>query len=165
MEPWLAGHYAHLAPIPRLLRCSLEQSLADIAKWTESLSDSQVWTPHGDAGTVGFQLRHLAGSVDRLLTYARKETLSPEQLAFLRAESEPGAAKAQLLAAVETAYAAVTHFAESATGFDEPRHIGRQRLETPLGVLLGHIAEHTQRHTGQLIVLSKLALRTLPPKS
>ena len=165
MEPWLSGHYAHLAPIPRLLCCSLEQSLADSAKWTEPLSDAQIWTPHGDAGTVGFQLRHLAGSVDRLLTYARKETLSPEQLAFLRAESEPGATKAELLAALETVYAAASQFAESATGVDEPRYIGRQRLETPLGVLLGHIAEHTQRHTGQLIVLSKFALRRLPPKA
>ena len=164
MEPWLTGHYAHLDPIPRLLCCSLEQSLSDIAKWTEPLSDSQIWTSHGEAGAVGFQLRHLAGSVDRLLTYARKETLSPEQLAFLRAESEPGATKAELLAAVETTYAAASQFAESATAFDEPRYIGRQRLETPLGVLLGHIAEHTQRHTGQLIVLSKFALRTLPPK-
>jgi uncharacterized damage-inducible protein DinB len=25
----------------------------------------------------------------------------------------------------------------------------------PLGLLLGHIAEHTQRHTGQLITLAK----------
>ena len=30
-------------------------------------------------------------------------------------------------------------------------------LGTPLGVLLAHIAEHTQRHTGQLIVLCKFA--------
>jgi len=33
--------------------------------------------------------------------------------------------------------------------------VGRQRVEVPIGLLLGHIAEHTQRHTGQLIALSK----------
>ena len=29
---------------------------------------------------------------------------------------------------------------------------------------VARFVEHTQRHTGQLIVLSKLALRRLPPK-
>jgi uncharacterized damage-inducible protein DinB len=157
MEPWLTGEHAHLAPIPRLLRCSLDLSITDVRRWTEPLSDAQVWAKFGDAGTVGFQLCHLAGSVDRLLTYARGEALSEHQLAFLRRESEPGATKAELLAALVAAYAAAGAFAESATGFDQPRFIGRHRLETPLGVLLAHIAEHTQRHTGQLIILCKFA--------
>ena len=39
--------------------------------------------------------------------------------------------------------------------FPNPKGVGRQRIEVPLGLLLGHIAEHTQRHTGQLISLSK----------
>jgi uncharacterized damage-inducible protein DinB len=157
MEPWLTGEYAHLAPIPRLLRCSLDLSMTDVRRWTEPLSDAEIWAEFGEAGTVGFQLRHLAGSIDRLLTYARGEALSEHQLVFLRKENEPGATKADLLAALESAYAATGAFAESASGFDEPRFIGRQRKETPLGVLLAHIAEHTQRHTGQLIVLSKFA--------
>ena len=154
MEPWLTGRFSHLAPVPRLLCCSLEQSLADVRKWTAPLTDEQVW----ESG-VGFQLRHLAGSVDRLLTYAKGETLTGEQLEFLRAEAAPGADKATLVELIAASYANAAAFAETATGFDEPRFIGRQRLETPLGVLLGHIAEHTQRHTGQLIVLAKFAAR------
>jgi uncharacterized damage-inducible protein DinB len=157
MEPWLSGRFSHLSPIPRLLCCSLELSLADVRRWTEPLSDSQIWAQPIDKSSVGFQLRHLAGSVDRLLTYAREEALSGEQLRSMRAEAEPGASKDSLLAGLESVYAAATEFAATATGFDEPRYIGRQRLETPLGVLLGHTAEHTQRHTGQLIVLAKLA--------
>ena len=31
-EPWLAGRFANLAPVPRLLCCSLELSLADLDK-------------------------------------------------------------------------------------------------------------------------------------
>jgi uncharacterized damage-inducible protein DinB len=157
MECWLSGKFSHLDTIPRLLCCSLEHSLADITKFTESLSETQIWAPQGSAGTVGFQLRHLAGSVDRLITYAANEVLSPQQLAFLRTETEPGATKADLLTALAAAYRDATQFAQSAAGLTEPRFIGRQRLETPLGVLLGHIAEHTQRHTGQLIVLAKFA--------
>jgi len=157
MEPWLNGSYAHLAPIPRLLCCSLNQSLADIAKWTAPLTHSQIWEPQSTAGAIGFQLRHLAGSVDRLITYAAEESLTATQLHFLKTEAEPGASKAELLAALTAAYSTAAQFAEKATAFDAPRYIGRQRLETPLGVLLAHIAEHTQRHTGQLIVLSKFA--------
>jgi len=160
MEPWLAGRFSHLSPIPRLLCCSLELSQADVRHWTAPLSTGQIWIPQGPAGSVGFQLRHLAGSLDRLLTYAREQSLTPEQLAFLKAESEPGAAKEILLDELEQSYAAATQFAESATDFDAPRYIGRQRLETPLGVLLAHIAEHTQRHTGQLIILAKFAYET-----
>ncbi len=157
MEPWLAGRFSHLAPVPRLLCCSLEQSLDEVRHWTAPLDDAQLWSEPFEKTSVGFQLRHLAGSVDRLLTYARGESISTTQLAFLKAEAGPGAPKAELLAALEQAYAAATAFAHTATDLDAPRFIGRQRLETPLGVLLAHIAEHTQRHTGQLIVLCKFA--------
>lgn len=157
MEPWLAGRFADLPPIPRLLCCSLEQSLDEIRRWTAPLDDTQLWAEPFEKSSVGFQLRHLAGSVDRLLTYARGESLDESQLAFLKAEHIPGATRAELLADLERAYAAAAAFAQTATDFDAPRFIGRQRLETPLGVLLAHIAEHTQRHTGQLIVLCKFA--------
>ncbi|MBI2688412.1 MAG: DinB family protein [Acidobacteria bacterium] len=158
MEPWLAGRFAGLSPIPRLLCCSLEQSLADVIRWTDALTDDQVWHEPYEKSSVGFQLRHLAGSVDRLLTYAKEESLSGEQLAFLRTEAEPGASKAALIADLHRSYEAATAFAQPAKDLNAPRFIGRQRLETPLGVLLGHIAEHTQRHTGQLIVLARLVV-------
>lgn len=157
MEPWLSGAHAGLPPIPRLLRCSLDQSEADIRHWTTGINDAQIWQTHSTAGSIGFQLRHLAGSVDRLITYAAGRPLTNEQLQFLKAEPNPGASKAELLQALEAAYTTAHNFAQQATGFDQPRYIGRQRLETPLGVLLAHIAEHTQRHTGQLIVLCKFA--------
>ena len=157
MEPWLSGAHAALAPIPRLLRCSLDQSEADIRHWTAGLTEEQIWQNHPTAGSIGFQLRHLAGSIDRLITYANGQPLTTEQLQFLKAEATPGATKEQLLNALKTAYETAHHFAQHAKDFEAPRYIGRQRLETPLGVLLAHIAEHTQRHTGQLIVLCKFA--------
>ncbi|HEU0120799.1 MAG TPA: DinB family protein [Bryobacteraceae bacterium] len=157
MEPWLAGRFAALPPISRLLCCSLEHSLADVRQWIEPLTDAQIWTEVLPGQSAGFQLRHLAGSVDRLLTYAKEEAIREEQLTFLRKEREPGAGKEELLAEVARTFEAASAFAENARDYEAPRYIGRQRLETPLGVLLGHIAEHTQRHTGQLIVLVKMA--------
>ena len=44
----------------------------------------------GDAASVGYHLRHLIGALDRLLTYARGESLTPAQLQAMAAEAEPG---------------------------------------------------------------------------
>jgi uncharacterized damage-inducible protein DinB len=80
----------------------------------------------------------------------------------MRAEAEPGAELSELLTRIEQSFErakAFAHAPEAARG-DEPRYIGRKRLETTLGVLLGHIAEHTQRHTGQAIIIAKLASKT-----
>ena len=39
--------------------------------------------------SAAFHVRHIAGVIDRLFTYARGEALSPEQFVALRAEGEP----------------------------------------------------------------------------
>jgi uncharacterized damage-inducible protein DinB len=36
------------------------------------------------------------------------------------------------------------------------RFVGRKRLPTTLGDLLVHIAEHTQRHAGQMVTTAKI---------
>ncbi|MBM3783876.1 MAG: DinB family protein [Acidobacteria bacterium] len=158
-EPWLAGRHAALAPVPRLLCCSLELSLTDLEKWTAPLSDAELWADPFGAGSVGFHLRHLAGSTERLLTYATDGSVSADQIAFMKAESVPGAPVRELLDGVRASYEAAAVFAAALdpAGLDAPRYIGRARLETVLGVLLAHIAEHAQRHTGQAIVAAKAA--------
>lgn len=147
MEPWLAGKHADLDPIRRLLACSLEHCLADLRKWT----------PEAPSGVQAFQLRHIAGSVDRLWTYAVGGMLSSRQLEFLESEASGPAERESLLDVVEETFARVTREMRMMEDIDyrDPRHVGRQRVEVPLGLLLGHIAEHTQRHTGQLITLAK----------
>lgn len=154
-EPWLAGRFANLAPVPRLLCCSLELSLADLDKWIAPLTDEQLWAAPAGATSVGFHLRHLAGSTERLLTYARGESITPEQITFMKAEANPGAPVKELLQAVRDSYEAAAAFAAAVEDLDAPRFIGRARLETVLGVLLAHIAEHAQRHTGQAITTAK----------
>jgi uncharacterized damage-inducible protein DinB len=155
-EPWLSGRFATLEAVPRMVCCSLELSLADLEKWIAPLREQDVWAVTC-AGTVGFQLRHLAGSTERLLTYAKGGALTPEQITSMKAESVPGAPLAELLAGVRAAYEAVAEFAHTAPESAAPRFIGRARMETTLGVLLAHIAEHAQRHTGQAIVIAKAA--------
>jgi hypothetical protein len=41
----------------------------------------------------------------------------------------------------------------------EPRYVGRKQLPTTVLGLLVHIAEHTQRHIGEAIMIARLARR------
>src|SRR6185295_3016404 len=51
------------------------------------LSPDELWARPGGVASVGFHVKHLAGSLDRLLTYARGERLNDRQLALLEAEA------------------------------------------------------------------------------
>lgn len=143
---------------------ALEQAREDLLAWTADLSDAELWTlPHGLA-PVGFQLGHIAGSIDRLLTYAAGTELTPEQLLELRGEMTSGATLKKLRALVmERLLAAERRVrATDPTQLEEPRAVGKKRLPTTLAGLLIHTAEHTQRHVGQLIITVRV-LRELRP--
>lgn len=156
MEPWLSGSVPHPDPILRALLHSFEQVRQDLAKWTAGIADSRVWESVGGVAPLGFQLRHIAGSVDRLTTYALGRQLNEEQLAALRSEHEPGATLAELLRDVDQTLARSGAALAELTDYAEPRFVGRKRLPTTVGGLLVHIAEHTQRHLGEAIVTCKL---------
>jgi uncharacterized damage-inducible protein DinB len=131
----------------------------DLAKYTTGLTTEQIWaTPHG-FGSVGFHLRHIAGSTERLMTYVSGGQLDDTQMAALKAEKEPGATREELLAGIDRAFAnaeAVARALDPAS-FTEPRSVGRKQLPTTVIGLLIHIAEHNQRHVGQAISAAKLA--------
>ena len=157
-EPWLSGHHSAVHPLLRPLLFSFEQALEDLRLWTSRIPPGTVWsTPHGLA-PVGFQLRHIAGSVDRLFTYAEGHQLSESQMMTLRSEMEPTGNLEELLMEVETVFKKV---ADKVCQFDPTtlsalRAVGKKQLPTTVIGLLVHIAEHTQRHVGQAILTSKL---------
>src|SRR5581483_4367963 len=112
----------------------------------------------GQIAPVAFHLRHIARSLDRLLTYADGEQLRPERLSALKRELAPGASHAELfsefLKGIDDAIRRVQAFAGA--DLDQPRTVGRKALPTTVGGLLVHCADHTQRHTGQAIITAKL---------
>src|SRR5262249_37800131 len=119
----------------------------------------QLWAmPHG-FGSVGFHIRHIARSTQRLMTYLEGRRLSPEQMAELESEKIPGASRDMLLEeleqALEQAEAAVR--AIDPASLTEARGVGRKYLPTTVIGLLTHIAEHTQRHVGQAISAARWA--------
>lgn len=120
-----------------------------------------LWVEPGGAASIGFHLRHLAGATDRLLTYARGETLTPEQKAALVAERQPGDSppgSAALIAAwrtgVERALAQLAATPEAV--LLDHRGVGRAQLPSNVLGLLFHAAEHASRHTGQVVTTGKV---------
>jgi len=140
---------------------TFQQAREDLRKYTEGLTADRIWaTPHG-FGSVGFHIRHIAGSTDRLMTYLEGRELTPDQMAALRGEEQPGTeGKEDLLAQMEAAFqrAEAMVRALDPAKLAEPRWVGRKRLPTTVIGLLTHIAEHIQRHIGQAISAVKLSL-------
>ncbi len=156
-EPWLRGPIEGVSPLVAPLFFSFAQVREDLRKHTEGLAEEEVWQPAGPNPSLGFQLRHMAGSVDRLATYLTGADLSKEQLDALRAEPVAGASLGELLAALDQTLSRVEeHLKVLDPGtLYEPRYVGRKRLPTSVIGLLVHIAEHTQRHLGQAINTAK----------
>jgi hypothetical protein len=118
---------------------------------------------------VGFHVRHAAGSLDRLFTYARGEALSAEQRDFLAAEASPGSPPAEgadLAAAFERQVdrALEQLRATPDSTLLEARGVGRLQLPSTVLGLLFHAAEHTQRHMGQIVSTAKI-VQSLGPGS
>jgi len=158
-EPWMRGPVPGVNVFIAPLFYSFQMAREDLAKYTEGLTTEQIWaTPHG-FGSVGFHLRHIAGSTDRLMSYVAGNQLSDTQLAELKTEKEPGATREMLLAGISAAFekAECAARALDPARLADSRRVGRKQLPTTVIGLLVHIAEHTQRHVGQAISAAKLA--------
>ena len=157
-EPWMRGPIDGLEPLVAPVFYSFTQVREELAHYTEGLTTEQVWRQVNSLPTLGFHLRHIAGSVDRLMSYLMEAEISPEQIVYLKSEGEPGASLDELLAGVDAAFAKAESQLRTIKADDihAPRYIGRKRLPTSVLGLLVHVSEHTQRHLGQSITTAKL---------
>jgi hypothetical protein len=159
-EVWLRGPVDGVAPLLQPVAHALLQAREDVVRLVANLEEARIWAPCGAGASVGFHLKHLAGSLDRLLTYARGEALSPDQLAFARSEGDPGnpPADAATLAALVTSAVdkALVQVRQTPEGsLQDARRVGRQGLPSTVLGLLFHAAEHATRHVGQTITTVK----------
>jgi uncharacterized damage-inducible protein DinB len=157
-EPWLRGTLTEVDPVLRAVLHALELAKEDLEKWCGDLTDAELDARPGGLEPVVFHLRHIARSIDRLLTYAENQPLSADQIARMELESEPGAKRAELFEEVNRSLdsAARRIRAFAAARFAEPRAVGRQSMPTTLAGLIVHVADHTQRHVGQAVTTAKL---------
>ncbi len=159
-EPWLRGTFAGTPAVQRAVLHALELAKEDLEKWCGNLSDAELNARPGSLASVAFHIRHIARSIDRLLTYAEGKELSAAQMDALRCELDPGAGRGELFAelagALEEGASRVRAF--DACQLEETRAVGKKRLPTTVGNILVHIAEHTQRHVGQAITTAKVVV-------
>lgn len=158
IEPWLRGTATNVPAVGRAVLHALQLAEEDLRKWCGSLSDADLNARPAGAAPVAFHIRHLARSLDRLLTYAEGRSLSAEQLARLRTELDPAATREELLAELTAALAdaAARVRAIAGTNLEEARSVGKKHLPTTVGGLLVHVADHTQRHVGQAITTTRV---------
>jgi uncharacterized damage-inducible protein DinB len=159
-EAWLEGPLEGVDPYLMPAAHALVQVARDLEPLAD-LTPEALWARPGSAAAIGFHLKHVAGVLDRLSTYARGEALSQEQLSALRAEGEPGDPTASAAALVGAAQAAVERTltqvrATAREALLEPRGVGRRQLPSNVLGLLHHAAEHATRHTAQAITTAKL---------
>ncbi|MGQ0767490.1 MAG: DinB family protein [Gemmatimonadota bacterium] len=128
---------------------------------TSGLEESAFWVRPGGVAPIGFHVVHIAGSVDRLFTYARGSALDQQQLADLASERHLADEKPTLESMFGRLRGGLQAAVGELRGWDqqslmEARSVGRARLpSTSLGLLF-HAAEHAARHAGQIVTLSKI---------
>jgi uncharacterized damage-inducible protein DinB len=140
---------------------ALELAREDVERWCAGLTDAEMEARPFGLPSVGFQMRHMARSLDRLLTYAEGRQLSEEQMSAMKSEMEAGTSRAALVAEFESGMRLAEERvrAFSPENYGEARGVGRKMLPTSVGGLLVHCADHTQRHTGQLVTTVKVVMQ------
>ena len=154
----MRGTDTDVPAVGRAVLHALQLADEDLRKWCGNLSDVALNARPAEIAPVAFHIRHLARSIDRLLTYAEGRSLNDDQTARLRTELDPGATRDELFAELSAAIAdaAPRVRALAATNLEESRTVGKKKLPTTLGGLLVHVADHTQRHVGQAITAAKV---------
>ncbi len=160
-EPWLRGAVAGIPPFLQPAAHAFIMSIEDCEAAVLDLPPDRLWVEHQGTASIGFHLRHLAGATDRLLTYARGETLTAEQKAFMLSERKPGEPALVAAALIDDWRAAVDRALAQLTATPEAslldfRGVGRAQLPSNVLGLLFHAAEHASRHTGQVVTTAKI---------
>jgi DinB family protein len=152
----IEGVPAALQPVAHIL-LQVRESVGELV---DGLTEEQWNARPANVASAAFHVRHMAGVIDRLFTYARGESLSEPQFAALRAEKDP-----VTLADVPVVLDALDRRVDLA--IDELRRIdpatlgdfrsvGRAKLPSTVIGCLVHGAEHAMRHVGQLSVTTRI---------
>jgi hypothetical protein len=160
-EVWQRGPVPGFDPLLMPVAHALLQVQEELRALAVRVPPEHVWVRPGEAASIGFHVRHLGGSVDRLLTYARGEVLGDVQRAALNAESADAEPRPSLQALVEETVAVLDRALAQVR--DTPREallqerkVGRAGLPSTTLGLLFHAAEHATRHAGQALTTAKI---------
>lgn len=150
------GVPALLQPVAHMLLQARESAGEMVADLTEAEWNARP----ANVASVAFHVRHITGVIDRLFTYARGETLSPEQFTAIRAEAtevhtqDIPVVLSALSARVDSAIDQLRSTDVATLG--DFRGVGRAQVPSTVIGCLVHGAEHSMRHIGQLSVTARI---------
>ena len=160
-EVWQRGPVPGFEPLLMPVVHALMEVQENLAELAEEVPDEHVWLRPGGAASIGFHVRHAAGAIDRLFTYARGDTLTDAQRAALREEAVPGEPQPSLRTVASEANGIIDSALQQLRSTPvemllHERRVGRAGLPSNVIGLLFHAAEHSTRHVGQAITTAKI---------
>ena len=161
LAPWLRGPVAGVPPTLVPVAHALQQTREEVAEFTSGFPDDLLWEGVAGLAPVGFHLRHIAGVIDRLFSYARAAPLTDEQRQAQRNEAVAPAVPTTTRALVGQLDAVIDKAIDQLRNTDpatlnDVRLIGAKQLPSTVFGSLFHGAEHSTRHAGQFISTVKL---------
>lgn len=137
---------------------SFQQVREDLAEHTHAIAEDALWREYAGNHSLGFHLKHIAGSVDRLTTYLLGNELSEAQLAFLHNEHQAEGRLSDLLSLVDESLQRAEQqlLNVKPESLYDHRTVGRKYAPTSVLGLLVHVCEHTQRHLGQAVLICRM---------
>ena len=153
-EYWMSGPVENVPALLQPVAHALLQANREVNTMMQGFPEEKLWEAPQGVASPGFHLQHMSGVIDRLFTYARAELLSQEQYDQLAEEGKPLAASTALLRRFdEQVKKALQQLSQTDPNtLTDFRGVGRKQLPSTVMGLLFHAAEHTMRHTGQLLV-------------
>ena len=169
-DVWLRGAIPGIHESLQPIAHALLQAEEDVLAIIERLTHEEIWSQPGESAPIGFHIFHLAGSLDRLFTYARNDTLSDRQRIALTNEKTVADDKPtvdELTTLIKDTIKAAVEQLEGTNGdaLYERREVGRARLPSNVFGLLVHGAEHSARHAGQVSTLARVLSRSQETKN
>ena len=159
-EVWLRGPLPSIPALLQPVAHALLQAREEINAYLLDFDESLLWKRPVGSASVGFHLQHIAGVQDRLFTYAKEEQLNEQQLKYLKNENQENVAVTLALLLENLNHQtekSIEQLQQTDAGIlTETRGVGRKQIPSTVLGLLFHTAEHTMRHTGQLLVTVKI---------
>jgi len=157
---WLSGPVHGIPPLLMPMAHALLQAREDAVRTVSGVRQDVLWERPNGAASPGFHLFHAAHALDRLLTYARGESLQEAQRNALALERSPELEvdRDYLLELFHlTVDRALLQLRCTPDGsLLKYRPVGKAGAPSNVLGLLYHAAEHTTRHVGQLITTLKI---------
>ena len=159
-EWWQRGPVDGVPDLLQPVAHILLQVSESVDEMVTTLTEAEWNARPANVASAAFHVRHIAGVIDRLFTYARGQPLSDEQFVSLRGEgdaltaSEVPSVLLALHARVDAAVAELRTMDVATLG--DFRAVGRARLPSTVIGCLVHGAEHAMRHVGPLSVTTRI---------